>query len=663
MPRKAGKKSGSSDSDSRPGSSSKQTVAPRKAVRRAAHVASTHPAKGRARKLHATLIEDYALIGDCETAALVSRSGSIDWLCWPNFSSPACFAALLGTEDNGFWKIAPASAVRNTRRQYRDNTLVLETYFETAQGEVCVVDFMPQRRRHSQLMRIVRGIRGAVRMRMELAIRFDYGRTVPWVTSNGELRAVAGSEMVVLETAVKAHGEDHTTTGEFTVRQGQSVEFTLKYGSSLEKIPSKSIPKKALRETEAFWRRWTSRSRYRGQYADAVARSLITLKALTFKPTGGIAAAATTSLPEEIGGVRNWDYRYCWLRDTAFTLLVLLRAGYRDEAKAWRRWLVRAVAGAPDQVQTLYGLSGERDLIEWEADWLPGYEDSRPVRIGNKAVGQFQLDVYGELASALARMPAENQDIRYSEMAVLVALIDHLCAVWRQPDQGIWEMRGKPRHFVHSKVMAWVALDRAIRMIERKDADETAIRWHGKRAQTIQRWKRERDAVHAEVCARGFSKKLNSFVQYYGARTVDASCLRIPLVGFLPPQDPRVIGTVEAIENRLMRRGFVQRYNTAKTPDGLRGTEGEFLACSFWMVSSLWLIGRKHDARTMFERLLGLRNDVGLLSEEYDSRLRRMTGNFPQALSHISLAHAAYTLGGFWTPMTNYRLEKGKAGK
>ncbi|HWG17746.1 MAG TPA: glycoside hydrolase family 15 protein [Acidobacteriaceae bacterium] len=618
--------------------------------------------KNAGKRLHGARIEDYALIGDCETAALVSRGGSIDWLCWPTFSSPACFAALLGTADNGFWKIAPAGAIVNTRRQYRDHTLILETYFETAHGEVCVIDFMPQRRKHSELMRIVRGVRGTVRMKMELAIRFDYGRTVPWVTSNSELRAVAGSEMVVLETKAQLRGEDHTTTSEFTVRKGQSIGFTLKYGSSLEKIPRKSFPKKALKETETYWRRWASRSKYRGKYADAVARSLMTLKALTYKPSGGIAAAITTSLPEEIGGARNWDYRYCWLRDTAFTLLVLLRAGYRDEAKAWRRWLVRAVAGAPDQVQTLYGLSGERDLIEWEAEWLPGYENSRPVRIGNGAVGQFQLDVYGELASALARMPMDDGDIRYSETAVLVALIDHLCKVWRQPDQGIWEMRGKPRHFVHSKVMAWVALDRAIRMIEHPDADESAIRWRGRRAETIKRWKRDRDAIHAEVCAKGFSKKLNSFVQYYGARTVDASCLRIPLVGFLPAKDPRVIGTVEAIENRLMRRGFVQRYNTAKTEDGLQGTEGEFLACSFWMVSALWLTGREQDAHAMFERLLNLCNDVGLLSEEYDSRLNRMVGNFPQALSHISLAHAAYTLSGFWTPVAPYQTARRKKG-
>jgi GH15 family glucan-1,4-alpha-glucosidase len=622
----------------------------------------TTKAAGGDGRLHGARIEDYALIGDCETAALVSREGSIDWLCWPTFSSPACFAALLGTKDNGFWKIAPAGAIVNMRRQYREHTLILETYFKTAHGEVCIIDFMTQRRKHSQLMRIVRGVRGTVHMKMELAIRFDYGRTVPWVTSNAELRAVAGSEMVVLETKAKLRGEDHTTTSEFTVRKGQSVEFTLKYGSSLEKIPGKSSPKKALKETETYWRRWASRSRYRGKYADAVGRSLMTLKALTYKPSGGIAAAVTTSLPEEIGGARNWDYRYCWLRDTAFTLLVLLRAGYRDEAKAWRRWLVRAVAGAPDQVQTLYGLSGERDLIEWEAEWLPGYENSRPVRIGNGAVGQFQLDVYGELASALARMPVDEEDIRYSEAAVLAALISHLCEVWRKPDQGIWEMRGKPRHFVHSKVMAWVALDRAIRMIERPDGDESAIRWRGRRADTIKRWKRERNAIHAEVCAKGFSKKLNSFVQYYGATTLDASCLRIPLVGFLPAKDPRVIGTVEAIENRLMRRGFVQRYNPSKTEDGLHGTEGEFLACSFWMVSSLWLVGRKQDAHAMFERLLGLCNDVGLLSEEYDSRLNRMVGNFPQALSHISLAHAAYTLSGFWTPVTPYQTARSKRG-
>ncbi|HWB33218.1 MAG TPA: glycoside hydrolase family 15 protein [Acidobacteriaceae bacterium] len=615
------------------------------------------PAQGGARKAkrdqghaHAARIEDYALIGDCETAALVSRSGSIDWLCWPSFSAPACFASLLGTRDHGFWKIAPAGAVKEVRRQYRKGTLVVDTYFRTARGEVCVTDFMPPRRKHSQLVRIVRGLRGAVRMRMDLAIRFDYGRTVPWVTSNGELRAVAGSDMVVLETRAKLIGQDHTTSSNFTVRKGQSERFVLTYSSSLEKIPPRTSADKALKDTEKFWRRWVKQNTYRGHYAEQVSRSLMTLKALTYKPTGGIVAAVTTSLPEQIGGSRNWDYRFCWLRDTAFTLLVLLRAGYREEALAWRRWLLRAVAGAPDQVQTIYGLSGERDLVEWEASWLPGYEKSQPVRIGNGASEQFQLDVFGEVASALARMPEAEEDIRMSSSAVLAALSDRLCDVWRQPDRGIWEVRGRERHFVHSKVMAWVALDRAIGMANLEHERAGGRRWSPDRARQIARWRKERDAIHREVCEKGFNRRLNSFVQSYGSTALDASCLRIALVGFLPPDDPRIRGTVEAIEAKLMRKGLVQRYNPRVAKDGLKGGEGEFLACSFWMVSNLWLIGRTREARAMFERLLGLCNDVGLLSEEYDSQRRRMVGNFPQALSHISLVHAAFTVSGEWSP-------------
>jgi GH15 family glucan-1,4-alpha-glucosidase len=608
--------------------------------------------------LHAAAIEDYALIGDCETAALVSKDGSIDWLCWPSFSSPACFAALLGTRDNGFWKIAPKDKVKSSRRGYRDGTLIVETVYATVAGEVCVTDFMPPRRRHSQVVRIVRGVRGRVGMRMDLAIRFDYGRTVPWVTSgdkrgkkDDELRAVAGSDMIVLQTKAPLRGEDHTTSSEFTVRKGETMSFTLTYCSSLEKIPAAGLPARALEDTQTFWTRWAKKNTYRGVYAAAVSRSLMTLKALTYRPTGGIVAAVTTSLPEKIGGTRNWDYRYCWLRDTAFTLLVLLRAGYRDEAVAWRRWLLRAVAGAPDQVQTIYGISGERDLIEWEAEWLPGYENSRPVRIGNGAAGQFQLDVFGEVASALARMPDAEDDIRVSAWDLQSALVNHLCDVWRLPDEGIWEVRGRAKQFVHSKVMAWVAVDRAIQMAEewlghRDDAVRRKIR-----EDDVKRWKRVRAAIHREVCEKGFNKRLGSFVQAYGSSLLDASCLRIALVGFLPPDDPRIRGTVEAIEKSLMTNGFVQRYNTRKTDDGLAGGEGQFLACSFWMVANLWLIGRKKDARAMFDRLLALRNDVGLLAEEYDSAGGRLVGNFPQALSHISLVHAAFTISGAWKPM------------
>lgn len=607
-------------------------------------------------KLHAGMIEDYALIGDCETAALVSRQGSVDWLCWPSFESPACFAALLGTGDHGFWRIAPAGKIKSTSRRYREGTLIVETEYETAGGVVCVTDFMPPRRKHSQLVRIVRGERGRVRMNMELAVRFDYGRTIPWVTSlardgkGRKWRAVAGSDMVVLDTTARLTGADHTTTSEFTVRKGEEVAFTLTYCSSLDKMPKEVPAEKSLRETQDFWTRWVKRNTYRGEYKAAVARSLMTLKALTYKPSGGIVAAVTTSLPEKIGGTRNWDYRYCWLRDTAFTLLVLLRAGYREEAVAWRRWLLRAVAGSPDQVQTLYGIRGERDLPEWEADWLPGYENSQPVRIGNGASGQFQLDVFGEVASALVRMPEAKGDIRVSAWDLQASLANHLCKVWRLPDEGIWEVRGKAKQFVHSKVMAWVALDRAIEMAEQDERFSGGKSEREERDRDIRRWKRVRAQIHKEVCEKGFSKKKNSFVQSYGSDALDASCLRIVLVGFLPPTDPRIVGTVEAIEKGLMKDGFVQRYDPSDTDDGLSGGEGEFLACSFWMVTSLWLIGRKADAMTLFERLLALCNDVGLLAEEYDSKSGRMVGNFPQALSHISLVHAAFAISGEWKP-------------
>jgi GH15 family glucan-1,4-alpha-glucosidase len=609
--------------------------------------------------LHGAAIEDYALIGDCETAALVSKECSIDWLCWPTFSSGACFAALLGTCDHGFWKIAPKGKVTANRRQYREGTLIVETLFETAGGEVCVTDFMPPRRRHSQLVRMVRCERGRVAMRMDLAIRFDYGRTVPWVTTSEvkgecELRAVAGPDMVVLQTKAPLRGEDHSTFSEFTLRKGETIAFTLTYCSSLEKVPKETVCAKALADTQSYWTRWAKQGTYRGEYAEAVTRSLMTLKALTYRPTGGIVAAATTSLPEKIGGARNWDYRYCWLRDTAFTLLVLLLAGYRDEALEWRRWLLRAVAGAPDQVQTIYGLAGERDMIEWEAGWLPGYKNSLPVRIGNGAVGQFQLDVFGEVASALARMPEAEDDIRVSARDLQIALVNRLCDVWREPDQGIWEVRGGPRHFTHSKVMAWVAVDRAIQFVESRKKRDNDAAVERALAANVRRWKKVRAEIHKEVCEKAFNKRLNSFVQSYGAGStpgaLDASCLRIALVGFLPANDPRIRGTVVAIEKGLMKGGFVQRYKTRETDDGLTGGEGQFLACSFWMVASLWLIGRRHDAKVLFERLLALRNDVGLLSEEYDSDAGRMVGNFPQALSHIALIHAAFALSGDWTP-------------
>ncbi|WP_345945275.1 glycoside hydrolase family 15 protein [Granulicella sp. dw_53] len=592
------------------------------------------------RALHGSPIEDYCLIGDCETAALVSKHGSIDWLCWPDFSSGACFAALLGTKDHGYWSLAPTAKVKSSRRRYVDDTLVLETTFVTRGGEVLVTDFMPPRSGCSHLIRIVRGVRGRVKMRMELALRFDYGRTVPWVThAKSGLNAIAGDDMAVLRTSAPLRGEGLTTVSEFTVKADQVVSFVLTGGSSIEKFPPAPNTQRALRSTKRFWSGWAKRGTYRGAYQDAVRRSLITLKALTYRPSGGIVAAVTTSLPEQIGGGRNWDYRFCWIRDTSFTLLALLAAGYDEEAVAWREWLMRTIAGAPDQVQALYGVRGERQLTEWEADWLPGYEGSKPVRIGNGATGQFQLDVFGELASALARTPEAKGRERISATALQAALIDHVCKVWQEPDEGIWETRGGRKHFTHSKVMAWAALDRAIRNYERFDGFGD-----------VERWRKNRDMIHREVCAKGFNKRLNSFVQSYGSTQLDASCLRIVLVGFLPPEDPRIRGTVEAIERDLMRKGFVLRYNTKNFRDGLQGSEGAFLACSFWMVSNLWLIGRKADAKALYERLLGLRNDVGLLSEEYDPVRRRLVGNFPQALSHIALIHAAFTISGTWRP-------------
>ncbi|HZY64103.1 MAG TPA: glycoside hydrolase family 15 protein [Edaphobacter sp.] len=590
--------------------------------------------------LHGARIEDYCLIGDCETAALVSREGSIDWLCWPTFSSGACFASLLGSSDHGYWKIAPKAKIKKIDRKYRPHTLVVETTFVTHSGTVRLIDFMPPRDEHSTVVRIVECLRGEVSMRMDLAIRFDYGRTIPWVTSNDdELRAVAGPDMLVLRTKALLRGEGMTTVSEFKVKAHESVTFTLTSMSSLAEVPRETPPAKALAETQRLWAEWAHRNAYDGPYRDAVERSLITLKAMTYRPSGGIVAAVTSSLPEKIGGTRNWDYRYCWLRDASFTLLILILAGYEEESIAWRLWLLRAIAGAPDQVQTIYGIWGERQILEWVADWLPGYKKSRPVRIGNGAVNQFQLDVFGEVASALARTPEAEDSIRAPATELQASLIDHLCDIWQQPDQGIWEVRGKKQHFVHSKVMAWVGLDRAIRHYEEFDGSGD-----------IARWRKVRDQIHKEVCERGFNKKLNSFVQAYGSTELDASCLRLVMVGFLPPDDPRIRGTVEAIEKRLMRDGLVLRYNTRTSKDGLPPGEGVFLPCSFWMVTNLWLIERQDDAVALYERLLKLSNDVGLFSEEYDPLGKRLVGNFPQALTHIALIHAAYTIAGKWRP-------------
>ncbi len=603
-------------------------------------------AKKKSAPLHGARIEDYAVIGDCETAALVSLDGSIDWLCWPTFSSGACFASLLGTAENGFWRIRPAEKIVATKRAYRPGTMILDTTFTTAAGEVCLTDFMPPRGQHSDIVRIVRCLSGKVKMRLDLALRFDYGLTVPWVTMHEkQLRFIAGPNMAVLRTdclsgtGAVLRGEGFTTVSDFTLREGDEVCFTLTYASSIEPVPDAVSVKAALRDTEESWREWSQRSCYQGKYEEAVQRSLMTLKAMTYRPTGGIVAAVTAGLPEQLGGERNWDYRYCWLRDTSFTLLVLMRAGYTEEAVAWRQWLLRAIAGNPDQIQSLYGISGERRLLEWTADWLPGYENSRPVRIGNAASKQFQLDVYGEVAVALAHTPQAEDDLRVPARDLEAALMDHLCHIWPEPDEGIWETRGGPQHFVHSKVMAWVALDHAVKAHEHFDG-----KGDGKR------WRKNRDLLHKQICAKGFNKRLNSFTQSYGSKTLDASCLQLLLVGFLPPDDPRMIGTVDAIQKHLMKDGLVQRYIPAKSPDGLKGGEGTFLACSFWLVVCLWLIGRKDEATAMFERLLELRNDVGLLSEEYDPVAKRMLGNFPQALSHIALSHAAFTLSGQWRP-------------
>jgi GH15 family glucan-1,4-alpha-glucosidase len=580
-------------------------------------------------------LEDYALIGDCETAALVSRAGSIDWLCWPRFDSPACFAGLLGGPEHGRWLIAPRDAAARVTRQYRDNTLILETRIDTADGAVTLVDFMPLRGRHSVVVRLVRGERGRVQMRTELVLRFDYGRTVPWVTrlDDGTWRAIAGPDMVVLRTPVDLRGEDLTTVAEFDVAAGDTIPFVLAYGSSHLDAPEPIPPDPALEQTEAYWTRWASRNRSGGEWTDAVLRSLITLKALTYTPTGGIVAAPTTSLPELIGGTRNWDYRLCWLRDATLTLLALMNAGYYDEAGAWRDWLLRAAAGAPAQAQIIYGLAGERHLPEFELPWLPGYERSAPVRIGNAAHGQLQLDVYGEVMDALHQARCGGLNPREADWAFQRALLRHLEQIWDQPDQGIWEVRSAPKHFTHSKVMAWVALDRGIRAIEA----------HGLEG-PHQRWRRVRDRIHGEVCERGYSRELGSFVQSYESRELDASLLLLPTMGFLPASDPRIRGTVEAIERRLLVDGLVLRYDPSTCDDGLAQGEGVFLACSFWLVDAYALMGRTEDARRLFERLLAIRNDVGLLAEEYDPRARRLVGNFPQAFSHIALVTTAHNL-------------------
>jgi GH15 family glucan-1,4-alpha-glucosidase len=579
-------------------------------------------------------IEDYALLGDCETAALVSRDGSIDWLCWPRFDSPSCFAALLGGPEHGRWRIAPLDASATSTRRYRGNTLILETTFVAAEGTVTVIDFMPLRGPMSDLVRIIRGRRGRVAMRSELLVRFNYGSSIPWVTrmDDGGLRAIAGPDMVTLRSSVTLRGEGLSTVSEFAIGAGETACFVMTYGSSHLPAPSAVDAEKALVDTEAFWEAWAAQCSYSGEWREPVMRSLVTLKALTYRPTGGIVAAPTTSLPEQPGGSRNWDYRFCWLRDATLTLLALMDAGYTDEAKAWREWLLRAVAGHPADLQIMYGLAGERHLMEWEVPWLPGYEQSRPVRVGNAAHGQLQIDVFGEVLDALHH--ARRHGLTGTDgWNLQQALVGYLETVWDKPDRGIWEVRGTDQHFTHSKVMAWVALDRAIKTAEMFSLDGP-----------LHRWRALREQIHTAVCENGFNASMNSFVQAYGGTQLDASLLLIPLVGFLPPEDPRVVGTVAAIEQRLVADGLVYRYDSELTDDGLPPGEGAFLACSFWLADSLALIGRRDDARRLFEQLLALRNDVGLLAEEYDPKARRMTGNFPQAFSHVALVDTALNL-------------------
>ncbi|WJV49608.1 glycoside hydrolase family 15 protein [Streptomyces flavofungini] len=612
-------------------------------------------------------IEDYALIGDHQTAALVSRTGSVDWLCLPRFDSGACFAALLGDDEHGHWRVAPKEADVCARRAYRPDTLVLDTEWDTPDGSVRVTDFMPQRDRAPDLVRVVEGLKGEVTVRSTLRLRFDHGSIVPWMRrADGHRVAVAGPDSVWLRTdpPVRTEGHDFTTYSEFTVAAGERVTFVLTWHPSHEPTPRLLDTEQALRDSVADWQAWAAHCRYEGPHRDAVVRSLITLKALTYAPTGGIVAAPTTSLPEEIGGVRNWDYRYCWLRDSTLTLGALLAAGYLEEAEAWRDWLLRAVAGDPADLQIMYGLAGERRLPEYEAGWLPGYEGSAPVRIGNRAVRQRQLDVYGEVVDSLTLARRSGMITRPHGWRLQLSLMEFLRHCWREKDEGLWEVRGPRRHFVHSKVMAWVAADRTVRAME----DDPAL--HG----DVTRWRRLRDDIHAEVCARGYDAKRRTFTQSYGSRELDAALLLIPRVGFLPPDDPRVLGTIEAVREELStREGLLRRYTAtgvgagasgagdaggaappaavdptapADNVDGLPGGEGTFVVCSFWLADALHLTGRTKEARDIFERLLALRNDVGLLAEEYDPVAARQLGNFPQAFSHVGLVGTALALFG-----------------
>lgn len=579
-------------------------------------------------------IEDYALIGDCETAALVCSDGSIDWLCWPAFDSEACFAALLGDKSHGRWRIAPADDSRMSRR-YRGETLILETSFETADGAVTLIDFMPPRGSASDVVRLVRGERGRVAMHMELIIRFGFGANIPWVrrAGNGELLAISGPDMTVLRTPVQTHGENMTTVADFIVDAGETIPFVLTYGASHRELPAAIDVDQALRDTESFWSDWADRCTYRGSRRDMVIRSLVTLKALTYAPTGGIVAAPTTSLPEKPGGARNWDYRFCWLRDATFTLLALMDSGYFDEALSWHNWLLRAVAGSPADMQIMYGIMGQRRLLEWEASWLPGYEGARPVRVGNAAHVQLQLDVFGELLDVFHQARLAKLKLDDGSWAMECEFLKHLAKVWNQPDSGIWEVRGPGKHYVSSKVMTWVAFDRGIKSAEK----------FGFKA-PLAEWRRLRATIHHDVCDKGFDTGQNSFVESYGANVLDASILLLPSVGFLPPSDPRVIGTLAAVERHLMRDGFVLRHDPRRVTDEQEPIEGAFLACTLWLADAHVLAGHLDKAETLFERVLGVANDLGLLAEEYDPIAGRQTGNFPQALTHIALINTAHNI-------------------
>jgi GH15 family glucan-1,4-alpha-glucosidase len=586
-------------------------------------------------------IEDYAMIGDLGSAALVGRDGSIDWLCWPRFDSDACFAALLGNPENGRWQIAPKSPNAKITRRYRPNTLILETRFETETGAATLIDFMPPRQSNSHLFRIVIGERGKVELHGELIIRFGYGATVPWVTrvDNRTMRAVAGPDMVVLHSSVPFRGEHFRTVGDFSIEAGEKKGFCLSYLPSHEELPEAADAEEQLAATERYWVDWASRNKIKCSWDEAVTRSLITLKALTFGPTGGMVAAPTTSLPESPGGLRNWDYRFCWLRDATLTLLALMNGGYYEEAGMWREWLLRAAAGSPGQVQTMYGIRGERRLTEWEVPWLAGYEGSKPVRIGNAAHTQLQLDIFGEVMDALHQAREGGLGAVAYGWELEREFLVHLEKIWRDPDEGIWEVRSGREHFVHSKAMAWVAFDRAVKSAELYELPGP-----------VARWRDIRDEIHADVCEKGFNAAKGSFVRAYGSEHLDASLLLLPAIGFLPPDDGRIRGTVSAIERELVVDGLVLRYDSARAEDGLPAGEGVFLACSFWLADAYLMLGRHDEARRLFERLLTLRNDLGLLSEEYDVRTRRAVGNFPQAFSHLALVNTASNLSHYKKP-------------